>query len=129
MTVRAIVVSYSFPPVGGAGVQRVLKLVKYLPSYGVEPTVLTVKNPSVPLSDASLARDVPPSVQVLRARTLEPGYRTKELAWQAASSGASWHSARACWYRTRRCSGCPPRRGCSCPACGSATITSWSSAG
>ena len=28
---RALVVSYAFPPVGGAGVQRVSKLVKYLP--------------------------------------------------------------------------------------------------
>ena len=28
---RALLVSYSFPPVGGAGVQRVVKLAKYLP--------------------------------------------------------------------------------------------------
>ena len=83
---HALVVSYSFPPVGGAGVQRVLKLVKYLPSFGVEPTVLTVENPSVPLADASLGRDVPAGVEVLRARTMEPSYRTKELAWKAAAS-------------------------------------------
>ena len=34
---RALIVSYAFPPVGGAGVQRVLKLVKYLPAHGIEP--------------------------------------------------------------------------------------------
>src|SRR6185295_9483613 len=56
---NALVVSYAFPPVGGAGVQRVTKLVKYLPSYGVTPAVLTVRNPSVPLRDESLERDVP----------------------------------------------------------------------
>ncbi|HEX4339246.1 MAG TPA: glycosyltransferase [Polyangiaceae bacterium] len=83
---RALVVSYAFPPVGGAGVQRVLKLVKYLPSHGVTASVLTVENPSVPLSDASLEREIPPDVEVVRARTLEPGYRTKELAWKAAAS-------------------------------------------
>jgi glycosyltransferase involved in cell wall biosynthesis len=83
---RAVIVSYSFPPVGGAGVQRVLKLAKYLPSYGVTVSVLTVENPSVPLSDASLERDVPQSVEVFRARTLEPSYRAKELAWRAAAS-------------------------------------------
>ncbi|HEX3595279.1 MAG TPA: glycosyltransferase [Polyangiaceae bacterium] len=85
---RALIVSYAFPPVGGAGVQRVLKLVKYLPKYGVEPSVLTVANPSVPLSDASLERDVPAGVDVVRARTLEPGYAAKELAWKAAASSA-----------------------------------------
>ncbi|HLK35258.1 MAG TPA: hypothetical protein VKU41_00810, partial [Polyangiaceae bacterium] len=56
---RALIVSYSFPPVGGAGVQRVLKLAKYLPAYGITPALLTVENPSVPVRDASLERDVP----------------------------------------------------------------------
>jgi glycosyltransferase involved in cell wall biosynthesis len=67
-------------------VQRVLKLVKYLPSHGVTPAVLTVKNPSVPLADHSLETEVPEGVEVLRAPTLEPSYRTKELAWQATAS-------------------------------------------
>src|SRR6185503_13631468 len=84
---RTLVISYSFPPVGGAGVQRVLKLVKYLPAYGVTPAVLTVENPSVPLTDPSLAREVPPDVEVVRARTLEPGYGTKQAAWRAQAGG------------------------------------------
>lgn len=80
--------SYSFPPVGGAGVQRVVKLAKYLPLFGVRPAVLTVANPSAPLRDDSLFRDVPPGMEIARARTLEPGYAAKEAAWraQAASS-------------------------------------------
>lgn len=82
---RALVVSYVFPPVGGAGVQRVLKLVKYLPRSGVQADVLTAKDPSVPLQDDSLLRDVPAGTTVLRARTFEPGYRAKKLAWQAAA--------------------------------------------
>jgi glycosyltransferase involved in cell wall biosynthesis len=82
---RALLVSYAFPPVGGAGVQRVLKLVKYLPLYGVVPSVLTVENPSVPLRDASLERDVAPSTEILRAPTLEPSYSTKQLAWNVAA--------------------------------------------
>jgi glycosyltransferase involved in cell wall biosynthesis len=83
---RALVVSYAFPPVGGAGVQRVLKLVKYLPHHGVQASVLTARSPSVPLTDVSLERDIPPGTDVLRVRTLEPGYGTKQLAWQAAAS-------------------------------------------
>ena len=86
---RALVVSYVFPPVGGAGVQRVLKLVKYLPRYGVEADVLTARDPSVPLQDESLLRDVPPETRVLRARTFEPGYATKRAAWQAVADARS----------------------------------------
>ncbi|HWZ89079.1 MAG TPA: glycosyltransferase [Polyangiaceae bacterium] len=83
---RALIVSYAFPPVGGAGVQRVLKLVKYLPRHGVTASVLTARDPSVPVLDASLERDVPPGTEVLRVRTLEPRYGAKKLAWQASAN-------------------------------------------
>lgn len=86
---RALVVAYSFPPVGGAGVQRMLKLVKYLPRWGVEPIVLTVDNPSVPVRDESLLGDVPPGTEILRARTLEPGYGVKKAAWSAKAARPS----------------------------------------
>lgn len=88
---KALLVSYAYPPVGGVGVQRVLKLTKYLPQHGVTPAVLTVENPSVPLQDGSLSRDIPEGTSVLRARTLEPGYGVKQLAWQAsAARGVDW---------------------------------------
>lgn len=83
---RALVVSYNYPPVGGAGVQRMSKLVRYLPSHGVSPTVLTVKNPSVPVRDASLEGDLPADVEVVRARTFEPGYAMKQAAWTASAA-------------------------------------------
>ena len=84
--VRVLVVSYAFPPVGGAGVQRVLKLVKYLPACGVSPTVLTSNGTSVPVHDATLVQEVPAGVEVLRVRTFEPSYAKKDLAWQAKSA-------------------------------------------
>ncbi len=86
---RAWIVAYSFPPVGGAGVQRMLKLVKYLPEHGIDPRVLTVKNPSVPVTDASLEKDFPPGLTVSRARTLEPGYAAKKAAWSAQGEGSA----------------------------------------
>jgi glycosyltransferase involved in cell wall biosynthesis len=92
-TIKALLVSYTFPPTGGAGIHRVLKLAKYLPAYGVAPSVLTARNPSVPLRDESLMRDVPPEMAVLLARTLEPGYGLKAQTWK--NSGAqpiSWRS-------------------------------------
>jgi glycosyltransferase involved in cell wall biosynthesis len=85
---RALIVSYAFPPVGGAGVQRVLKLVKYLPRHGVTPAVLTVENPSVPVRDETLERDIPEFTEILRAATFEPSYATKRLAWNAAAETA-----------------------------------------
>ena len=36
-----LLVSYHFPPSGGAGVQRAVKLARYLPEFGVHPVVLT----------------------------------------------------------------------------------------
>jgi glycosyltransferase involved in cell wall biosynthesis len=82
---RALLVSYNFPPVGGAGVQRMSKLAKYLGPQGIEPRVLTVENPSVPLRDESLLRDLPAGLDVVRARTFEPGYAAKKAAWEAAA--------------------------------------------
>src|SRR6202142_2581346 len=89
VALRALLVSYSFPPVGGAGVQRVAKLVKYLPDYGGRPAVLTVANPSVPLHDESLLRDIPAAVAITRARTLEPAYAAKRAAWRARTERAN----------------------------------------
>jgi glycosyltransferase involved in cell wall biosynthesis len=78
--VRVLFVTYVFPPVGGAGVQRVVKMVRHLPAHGITPLVLTAANPSVPLRDDSLVADVGPSVRVVRTRTLEPGYGAKRAA-------------------------------------------------
>lgn len=83
---RLLLVSYNFPPVGGAGVQRPAKLVKYIHPLGFEPTVLTVRNPSVPLRDESVGRDVPHNVRIVRAPTFEPGYAVKRTAWRAAAN-------------------------------------------
>jgi glycosyltransferase involved in cell wall biosynthesis len=82
----ALVVSYAFPPTGGAGVARVLKLVKYLPEHGVHPSVLTVANPSVPIVDRSRERDLAPDLEIVRARTFEPGYAAKQAANVASVS-------------------------------------------
>jgi glycosyltransferase involved in cell wall biosynthesis len=96
VTVRALLVSYSFPPVGGAGVQRVVKLAKYLPMHGVRPAVLTVANASVPVRDDSYLRDVPAALEIARVRTLEPAYASKQAAWRLE---ARREGALATWAR------------------------------
>ena len=86
---RALFIAYTFPPVGGAGVQRTTKFVKYLPQFGWDATVLTAGNPSVPVRDESLCRDIPPSTHVVRARTFEPPYAAKRSLTQDAAQDAA----------------------------------------
>jgi glycosyltransferase involved in cell wall biosynthesis len=76
---RVLFISYPFPPVGGAGVQRTTKFVKFLPTCGWLPSVLTVANPSVPALDESLVKDIPEQTIVRRARTWEPSYSVKAV--------------------------------------------------
>jgi len=67
-----LLVTYEFPPKGGPGVQRPLKLAKYLDREGWNVTVLTVADPPAALMDPQLLDELPQSVRVLRAWSLEP---------------------------------------------------------
>lgn len=69
---KVLIISYYWPPAGGAGVQRVLKFVKYLPQFGWEPVVLTVENPNSPVDDTSLLSDIPERTKVYKTKSLEP---------------------------------------------------------
>lgn len=81
---KVLIITYYFPPAGGAGVQRWLKFVKYLPQYGCEPLVLTVDGnyASYPQKDASLAADIPSGLKVVRTRTREILSTYKKLSPQ-----------------------------------------------
>jgi hypothetical protein len=92
---RVLFVAYLFPPVGGVGVHRVTKFVKYLPQFGWESSVLTVSNPSVPLFDESLLRDIPSSTVIRKAKTFEPGYAVKSSVSASSSAGSQGLVARA----------------------------------
>jgi len=63
---QVLFVAYFFPPAGGAGVQRSLKFVKYLPQNGWQPTVLTVSPQHHRITDPTLAAEIPPGVTVHR---------------------------------------------------------------
>lgn len=69
---RLLVVTYYFPPSGGAGVQRPTKWTKYFPEHGVEPVVLTVRAGAYPALDTSLDADVPPGTRVVRTAAPDP---------------------------------------------------------
>ena len=91
---RLLLVAYNFPPVGGAGVQRPVKWVKNLRRLGWDVTVLTTENASVPTRDESLLADIPDDVLILRARTWEPDYRTKQGLVESNAVGSQGLLAR-----------------------------------
>ncbi len=69
---KVLIITYYWPPSGGAGVQRWLKFVKYLPQLGYEPHVYTPSNPEAPAQDASLQKDVPKEAIIIKRPILEP---------------------------------------------------------
>ena len=71
-TRRALVIAYLFPPLGGVGVVRTLKFVKYLPRNGWTPVVLAPKNPAYWLRDPDSLLEVPTSIEIVRSSLLEP---------------------------------------------------------
>ncbi|WP_136807953.1 glycosyltransferase [Desulfosediminicola flagellatus] len=75
---NVLVVAYAFPPIGGGGVQRVTKFVKYLRDYSWEPMVLTVANPSVPVIDQAMLDEIPHGISIFRAGSIEPSYAKKK---------------------------------------------------
>lgn len=72
MEKKVLIITYYWPPSGGSGVQRWLKFVKYLPSFGWEPYVFTPENPAFAIRDESLLKDVPPEAEVIRLPIWEP---------------------------------------------------------
>lgn len=69
---KVLIITYYWPPAGGPGVQRWLKFAKYLPEFGVEPIVYIPSNPTYPILDEALSKDVSPSLTVLSKKIVEP---------------------------------------------------------
>ena len=76
---KVLIITYYWPPSGGGGVQRWVKFVKYLRTFGWEPTVFTPENPEIPAYDESLMADVPKDVKIVRNRIWEPYQYYKKL--------------------------------------------------
>jgi glycosyltransferase involved in cell wall biosynthesis len=80
---RVLMLAYYFPPLGGGGVQRTLKHVKYLPAVGWDPIVLTTRPAYAPTLDPMLADEVPAGTPVIRAPELVPLHLVK---WAVAGA-------------------------------------------
>ena len=75
---KILLITYYWPPAGGPGVQRWLKFVKYFSEFGITPVVYIPKNPSYPLMDESLLKEVSKDVTIIKHPIFEP-YRFAEF--------------------------------------------------
>ncbi len=67
MDKRCLLITYYFPPLGGGGVQRLLKLIKFASGQGWQFTVLTAEEQSgFVAEDPSLLTEIPEKTSIIR---------------------------------------------------------------
>ncbi len=105
---KILIITYYWPPAGGPGVQRWLKFVKYFPDFGWKPVIYTPENPSYPLLDESLLKEVPENLEIVRTKIWEP-YQIAEKLNKSnkkfkggqfdVGENQSWKSKLSIWVR------------------------------
>ena len=70
---KLLIITYYWPPAGGPGVQRWVKLSKYLSKLGYKCYVVTVdeQHASYPTLDVSLEKDIDTSIKVITTKSFE----------------------------------------------------------
>lgn len=108
---RVLIISYYWPPNGGAGVYRWLKMSKYLPEFGWQPVVYTPENPEVVADDPGLLKDVGATVEVIKRPITEPFSLYKRFTGRAQNErvqtaflsekrAGGWKEDLALWVRS-----------------------------
>ncbi len=87
---KLLIITYYWPPAGGAGVQRWLKFSKYLSKLGYELHIYTVKNPESPENDSSLLKDIPKNIKIIKKPIWEPMNFYKKFTGQKGNINASF---------------------------------------
>ncbi|WP_195979919.1 methyltransferase domain-containing protein [Clostridium butyricum] len=78
---KILITAYIFPPLGGSGVQRTLKFVKYLRNYGYEPIVVTTENSLLGfLEDTTLENEIPKDIEIIRVKE-KSNYGNDEISY------------------------------------------------
>ena len=106
---KVLIITYYWPPAGGPGVQRVLKFAKYLPEFGWQPIILTVKKGEYPAIDETLEKDVPDCCKVYKTNSIEPNFLYKKFTGMKpdekipvavlAEKSQNWKKKLANWVR------------------------------
>ena len=108
---RVLIITYYWPPSGGSGVQRWLKMSKYLPENGWQPVIYTAENAEYPVEDPSLAQDVAPEAEIIRRPIVEPytfykkflgmkkGEKVKAGFINEGAKKSGWKESLSIWLR------------------------------
>ena len=101
MKPKILLITYYWPPNGGAGVQRWLKMSKYLVELGYELTVYTPENPEFSAVDDSLLKDVHKDIKVLKSNIWEPYSLYKQFVGGKNSNSTTYLSkSKSSWFQT-----------------------------
>jgi glycosyltransferase involved in cell wall biosynthesis len=84
---NVLLVTYSFPPVGGVGVLRAASLARYFIDDGIRLDVLTARNASAVGSDAALLKEIPSEVKIHRTMTLDLPFGIKKRIKKLITGG------------------------------------------
>lgn len=79
-----LLVSYDFPPIGGGGIQRNVKYMKYLNKFGWDTNVLTVKERDYYVFDYSLLEEIK-ETNIIKSDSFDPAsiiYKIKK--WRSS---------------------------------------------
>lgn len=63
-----LMIATYFPPMGGIGVVRVTKYVKYLKKFNWKPTVITISKENITSYDETLLKDIDSDIEVIRLK-------------------------------------------------------------
>ena len=107
---RVLIITYYWPPSGGSGVQRWLKMSKYLPENGWQPVIYTTEDAEYPIIDPSLEKDVAPETEVIRRPIIEPytlykkflGIKKEEsikVGFASEKKKSGWKEKLSVWIR------------------------------
>jgi glycosyltransferase involved in cell wall biosynthesis len=69
---KVLFITYYWPPSGKASSHWPLKVIKHLPKYNWQPSVLTVEEDTFSQKDETLLEDISPELKVIRTKSYEP---------------------------------------------------------
>jgi glycosyltransferase involved in cell wall biosynthesis len=69
---KVLFVTYYWPPSGKASIHWPLKIIKHLPSFGWQPSVLTVDEDTFSQKDETFSNEISSETKVVRAKSIEP---------------------------------------------------------
>ena len=94
---RLLMIAYHFPPLAGSsGIQRTLRFVQHLPTFGWQPLVLTASTGAYERTSEDLLQEVSPDVVVRRAYALDAARHLSVRGhyWGATARPDRWASWR-----------------------------------